>query len=109
MEFFKAESCGICTPCRAGNFILTEKVKKLQRGLGSLEDIEEITKWGKIIKMSSRCGLGKSSSNSLLFAVEKFKDYLDLRLVPSNESKNVEFDMEDAVEEYDSFIKDTQS
>jgi len=109
MEFFKAESCGICTPCRAGNFILTEKVKKLQRGLGNLEDIEEIKQWGKIIKLSSRCGLGKSSSNSLLFTVEKFKDYLDLKLVPPNENKNVEFDMEDAVEEYDSFIKDTQT
>ena len=28
MEFFKEESCGVCTPCRAGNFILNEKVKK---------------------------------------------------------------------------------
>ena len=62
-EFFKEESCGVCTPCRAGNFILNEKVKKMQRGLASQEELAEIKKWGEIIKLSSRCGLGKSSPN----------------------------------------------
>jgi [NiFe] hydrogenase diaphorase moiety large subunit len=109
MEFFKEESCGVCTPCRAGNFILTEKVKKMQRGLCSQEDIVEIKQWGKIIKLSSRCGLGKSSPNCLIFAFDKFRDYFNLKVPPSNENKNVEFDMEDAVQEYDSFIKDTQT
>ena len=66
MEFFKEESCGVCTPCRAGNYILTEKVKKIQRGLCAQEDLDEIKEWGKIIKLSSRCGLGKSSPNSLM-------------------------------------------
>jgi len=109
MEFFKEESCGVCTPCRAGNFILTEKVKKIQRGLCSQEDIDEIKQWGNIIKLSSRCGLGKSSPNSLIYAVEKFQDYFNIKISPSNENQNVEFDMEDAVHEFDSFIKDTQT
>jgi [NiFe] hydrogenase diaphorase moiety large subunit len=109
MEFFKEESCGVCTPCRAGNFILTEKVKKIQRGLCSQEDINEIKQWGNIIKLSSRCGLGKSSPNSLIYAVEKFQDYFNIKISPSNENQNVEFDMEDAVHEFDSLIKDTQT
>jgi len=109
MEFFKEESCGVCTPCRAGNFILTEKVKKIQRGLCAQEDIDEIKQWGKIIKLSSRCGLGKSSPNSLIYAVDKFKDYFNIKISPSSETQNVEFDMEDAVHEYDSYIKDTQT
>ncbi|MCA0132279.1 NAD(P)H-dependent oxidoreductase subunit E [Winogradskyella alexanderae] len=108
MEFFKEESCGVCTPCRAGNYILNEKVKKMQRGLASQEDIKEIKQWGNIIKLSSRCGLGKSSPNSLIYAVEKFKDYFNLKIPPTNEFLNVEFDMQDAVQEFDSFIKDTQ-
>lgn len=108
MEFFKEESCGVCTPCRAGNFILTEKVKKIQRGLCAQEDIDEIKQWGKIIKLSSRCGLGKSSPNALMLAVEKFENYFDVKTAPSNEEKNVEFDMEDAIHEFDSLIKDTQ-
>ena len=108
MEFFKEESCGVCTPCRAGNFILTEKVKKIQHGLCAQEDIDEIKQWGKIIKLSSRCGLGKSSPNTLMLAVDKFQDYFDVKTAPSNEEKNVEFDMENAIHEFDSIIKDTQ-
>jgi len=108
MEFFKEESCGVCTPCRAGNFILTEKVKKMQRGLASQEELEEIKKWGNIIKLSSRCGLGKSSPNSLIYSLEKFEDYFDLKVAPTSEFQNVEFDMEDAIHEFDTIIKDTQ-
>ena len=108
MEFFKEESCGVCTPCRAGNFILTEKVKKMQRGLASQDELEEIKKWGNIIKLSSRCGLGKSSPNSLIYSLEKFKDYFDLKIAPTSEFQNVEFDMEDAIHEFDTIIKDTQ-
>jgi len=108
MEFFKEESCGVCTPCRAGNFILNEKVKKMQRGLASQEEAEEVKNWGKIIKLSSRCGLGKSSPNALIYSLEKFKDYFSIKIAPSNQFKNVEFDMEDAVNEFDSIIKDSQ-
>ena len=108
MEFFKEESCGVCTPCRAGNFILNEKVKKMQRGLASTKEVEDIKKWGNIIKMSSRCGLGKSSPNSLIYSLDKFKSYFDLKIAPESELQNVEFDMETAVSEFDSIIKDTQ-
>jgi len=108
MQFFKEESCGVCTPCRAGNFILTQKVKKMQAGLSTDDDIDDIKEWGKIIKLSSRCGLGKSSPNCLIHAVDKFKDYFNLKVSPANENQNVEFDMEDAVQEYNSFIRETQ-
>ena len=108
MEFFKEESCGVCTPCRAGNYILTEKVKKIQRGLCAQEDIDEIKQWGDIIKLSSRCGLGKSSPNPLIMAVKKFPDYFNVKIAPVNGNQNVEFDMEEAIHEFDSLIKDTQ-
>ena len=108
MEFFKEESCGVCTPCRAGNYILTEKVKKIQRGLCAQEDLDEIKEWGKIIKLSSRCGLGKSSPNSLMQSIDKFKDYFNIKIAPTTGDQHVEFDMEDAIHEFDSIIKDTQ-
>ncbi|REE82325.1 [NiFe] hydrogenase diaphorase moiety large subunit [Lutibacter oceani] len=108
MEFFKEESCGVCTPCRAGNYILTEKIKKIQRGLCAQEDVDEMKQWGKIIKLTSRCGLGKSSANTVTMAVDKFKDYFNVKIAPSNFNKTVEFDMEDAIHEFDSIIKETQ-
>ena len=64
--------------------------------------------WGNIMKLSSRCGLGKSSSNTLVHSLNKFKDYYDLKVAPASEFLNVEFDMEDAIHEFDSLIKDTQ-
>jgi [NiFe] hydrogenase diaphorase moiety large subunit len=80
----------------------------MQHGLSSQEDMEEIKKWGEIIKLSSRCGLGKSSPNCLIHSFNKFEDYFHLKLSPVNEEQNVEFDMEDAVQEYDSYIRETQ-
>ncbi len=80
----------------------------MQRGLASQDDVNEVREWGKVIKLSSRCGLGKSSPNSLIYSIDKFKDYFNLKIAPSNEFQNVEFDMEDAIHEFDSIIKDTQ-
>lgn len=108
MNFFKMESCGVCTPCRAGNQILFEKIQKFKRGLCTQTDVEEIKQWGNIMKLSSRCGLGKTSSNSLVMAVDKFKEYFDLKISPLNENQNIEFDMEAAINDYDNFIKETQ-
>ena len=60
------------------------------------------------MKLTSRCGLGKTSSNSLVMAVDKFKEYFDLKISPLNENQNIEFDMEAAINDYDNFIKETQ-
>uniref|UniRef100_UPI0035618AC4 NADH-ubiquinone oxidoreductase-F iron-sulfur binding region domain-containing protein n=1 Tax=Lutibacter sp. TaxID=1925666 RepID=UPI0035618AC4 len=108
LKFFKMESCGVCTPCRAGNQILLEKVKKFNRGLCTQKDIDEIKQWGKIIKLSSRCGLGKSAPNSLLMSIDKFEDYFKQKISPARENHTIEFDMERAIQEYDSIIKETQ-
>ena len=48
MEFFVEESCGWCTPCRAGNVILLRKFEKIAGGKASRRDLEEIASWGKI-------------------------------------------------------------
>ncbi|MBT8317194.1 MAG: NADP oxidoreductase [Lutibacter sp.] len=104
MNFFKIESCGVCTPCRAGNQILYEKIKKIERGLSTEKDLEEIKQWANIIKLSSRCGLGKTSPNSLVMAIDKFKDYFNLKTSPITENQYVEFDMENAIQEYDDVI-----
>ena len=108
MEFFKRESCGTCTPCRVGNQILYEKVKKFQKGICTKKDIEEVKKWGEIIKLTSRCGLGQFSANTFVMALDKFEDYFNMKIINSNENQNVEFDMVNAVFDYDYLIKNTQ-
>lgn len=100
-SFFDRESCGICTPCRAGNFILTRKLEKIRRGLGTLRDLVEIQQWGHTIKQNSRCGLGQTSPNSILDAIQKFPDYFEARVDRSGSRLNRGFDLDASVAAYD--------
>jgi [NiFe] hydrogenase diaphorase moiety large subunit len=109
IKFFKIESCGTCTPCRAGNQILHEKIKKIKRGICTTEDLKEIKEWGTIMKITSRCGLGQLSTQTLIMAIDKFEDYFSLKVSSNDENYNVEFDMENAVFDYDYLIKNTQN
>lgn len=68
LEFFVEESCGYCTPCRAGNLLLLEGVKRLRSGVGTPEDLEYLRELGNTIKATSRCGLGQTSPNPVLTA-----------------------------------------
>ncbi|HEX6916268.1 MAG TPA: NAD(P)H-dependent oxidoreductase subunit E, partial [Chitinophagaceae bacterium] len=74
-EFFTHESCGVCTPCRAGNFIIERKLEKLKNGTANATDLEELKNWGTIMRNTSRCGLGKTATNNIIAAMEKFSDY----------------------------------
>ena len=102
-EFFKSESCGICTPCRAGNFIIQRKLERLDNGLANEKDLEELKSWGTIMKNTSRCGLGKTATTSLIFAMEKFHDYFHNKLDKDFNGLNLKFDMENATEEYEKY------
>jgi [NiFe] hydrogenase diaphorase moiety large subunit len=104
IKFFKVESCGACTPCRAGNQILHEKILKIKRGICTSNDLEEIKQWGEIMKHASRCGLGQYAANTLMMAVDKFNDYFNLKVTACTDNCNVEFDMQRAVYEYDLII-----
>ncbi len=102
-EFFKHESCGVCTPCRAGNFIIQRKLERLQNGLADLNDLKELRNWGTIMKTTSRCGLGKTASNSILQSLEKFQDYFTARFAGTDNSTYRKFDHHAAVEEYERY------
>jgi [NiFe] hydrogenase diaphorase moiety large subunit len=102
-EFFKSESCGICTPCRAGNFIIQRKLERLDNGLANAKDLEELKSWGTIMKNTSRCGLGKTATNSVIIAMDKFHDYFSAKLDRDFNGLNLKFDMDAATEEYEKY------
>ena len=102
-DFFKSESCGLCTPCRAGNFIIKRKLEKLDKKLAQKDDLEDILEWGNIMKVTSRCGLGKSATNSLTMALDNFPKYFNKKLGKTNDGLNEEFDEERAVQAYEKF------
>jgi [NiFe] hydrogenase diaphorase moiety large subunit len=102
-EFFKQESCGICTPCRAGNFIIQRKLERLDNGMAIETDLQELKNWGTIMKNTSRCGLGKTATSSLINAMEKFHDYFTAKLDKDFNGLNLKFDMETATKDYEKY------
>ena len=74
MEFFVEESCGQCTPCRAGNAKLLAGVDLLERGECSMSYLQELLALSETMQLASKCGLGQSSSNAFVSIVEHFKD-----------------------------------
>ncbi len=107
-NFFVAESCGICVPCRTGNFLLNKKIKQLILGHADSSDLKAIKDWSTIIKRASRCGLGQTSSNSLLCAMFKFSDKFKERLTGDTDI-NKGFKLEKAVENYNEIITEIET
>lgn len=101
--FFKQESCGICTPCRAGNFIIQRKLERLQDGLFNENDLQELKSWGTLMKNTSRCGLGKTAANSLISAIDKFQEYFVSRFDKDFNGLNLKFDMAAATADYEKY------
>ncbi len=68
MRFFEDESCGQCTPCRAG----TEKaVKLMQRPDWDRALLSELS---ETMRDASICGLGQAAPNPLLSVIKYFPD-----------------------------------
>jgi formate dehydrogenase beta subunit len=70
MRFFEDESCGQCTPCRAG----TEKAAKLM-ATGPW-DQALLTELSDAMRDASICGLGQAAPNPLLSVLKYFPDEL---------------------------------
>ncbi len=102
-RFFKHESCGLCTPCRAGNFILEKKLALFADKLAVQSDVDDVQAWGKIMKLTCRCGLGKTAPNALLMAQSKFPEYFETIVNANPERLNKGFSLKEAVREYDRF------
>ncbi len=106
-DFFVSESCGICSPCRTGNFLLTKKLKKIMLCHAENADLEDLEKWSTIIKQSSRCGLGKTSTNYLLTAMLKFPQEFN-KCILAKSDLNKSFDLEKVTEEYNTIINEIE-
>ena len=96
MDFFIEESCGWCTPCRAGNSLLRQKLDKILSGRGTAGDLAEIEAWGKTIKSASRCGLGQTSPNPILTTIQNFRHLYESRLRAGTDFVST-FDLAEAI------------
>jgi NADH:ubiquinone oxidoreductase subunit F (NADH-binding) len=73
-EFCVDESCGKCTPCRAGLARIKEIFEAITKGDGKMEDITTLEKSGVYIRDASLCGLGQTAPNPVITTLRYFKD-----------------------------------
>ncbi len=69
-------SCGKCTPCRAGTSIIRDTLEKAVGGMLTDEDLVEVSRIASLMADSSFCGLGQTVPASLLGAIKYFPEEL---------------------------------
>lgn len=86
MEFCRDESCGKCTPCRAGTVQLERLLNKVLRGEASYKDIDSIRELSAMMREASLCGLGQTAPNPVLATLHYFpQEYHALLRAPEYE------------------------
>ncbi len=74
VEFFREESCGQCTPCRAGCQQLLKGIEAVKRGDQPTTYLNTLLKLTEVMKITAKCGLGQSVANSFSSIVDNFKE-----------------------------------
>ena len=74
LEFTEEESCGKCTPCRVGTKRLSELLKDITEGRGTMEHIAEMKRISQVIRDTALCGLGQTAPNPVLSTLAHFED-----------------------------------
>ncbi|MEJ2091151.1 MAG: NADH-quinone oxidoreductase subunit NuoF [Syntrophobacterales bacterium] len=71
--FLHAESCGKCTPCRAGLTQLKYLYEEITSGRGEMEHITLMEELCQAMASASICGLGQSAVNPVLSTLKYFR------------------------------------
>jgi [NiFe] hydrogenase diaphorase moiety large subunit len=97
MHFFADESCGSCVTCRSFNMILKKQIEKIVEGHGIKKDIDNMLEWSEILRKTTRCGLGQTSSNPITTTIKNFRELYDAKVKDTDYQSD--FDMQKAVVE----------
>jgi len=83
-DFFVAESCGWCAPCRVGTTLLRLQLEKILANRGTLTDVRAIVALANTVTRTSRCGLGQTAANPILTTMRNFPERYEARLQPED-------------------------
>jgi len=81
LDFTKDESCGKCTPCRAGIPKMLEILNKISRGEGTMEDLDVLSELAEMVASASLCGLGQTSPNPVLTTLRHFREEYEAHII----------------------------
>ena len=75
VDLIQEESCGRCTPCRAGTDLMREFLRRLAKGEGTVEDIDNVRKLALQIEESAWCGIANTIRDGILGLLELGGDH----------------------------------
>ena len=81
LQFTRDESCGKCTPCRAGIPKMLELLTKITNGEGTVEDLAVIQELAEMISSASLCGLGQTAPNPVLTTIRHFREEYEAHIL----------------------------
>ncbi len=73
MEFSMDESCGKCTPCRAGTVQMHGLLDRITDGGGTARDLRDLEHLCRVVRDTSLCGLGQSAPNPVVSTLHYFR------------------------------------
>jgi [NiFe] hydrogenase diaphorase moiety large subunit len=74
LEFYAEESCGQCTPCRVGTQQLIKGIEAVKTGIRPSSYLEQLVKLADTMRITAKCGLGQSVTNSFSSIVQNFRE-----------------------------------
>jgi NADH-quinone oxidoreductase subunit F len=73
LHFYRHESCGKCTPCREGGNWLLQMLDKIDRGEGTMRDIELLLSVADNIAGKTLCAFGDAAATPVLTTIKQFR------------------------------------
>ncbi len=72
-RFYHHESCGQCTPCREGTGWMHHILDKIERGEGSLEELDQLSDIASNIMGNTICAFGDGAASPILGFLQRFR------------------------------------
>jgi NADH-quinone oxidoreductase subunit F len=81
LQFTRDESCGKCTPCRAGIPKMLELLTKITDGKGTMEELAILEELAEMVGSASICGLGQTAPNPVLTTLRHFREEYEAHII----------------------------
>ncbi|MCY4051494.1 MAG: NADH-quinone oxidoreductase subunit NuoF [Gammaproteobacteria bacterium] len=81
-KFYYEESCGQCTPCREGTGWLFRIIQRINRGRGTIEDLDTLLDVANRIEGRTICALGDAAAWPVQSFLKHFRHEFEAKIKP---------------------------
>ncbi len=81
LGFTRDESCGKCTPCRAGIPEMRSILINISNGTASLGDLDTLEELAAMVSSAALCGLGQTAPNPVITGLRHFRNEFQKHII----------------------------